>query len=78
MKMIRRAEFERFSGLEALALARAYQWLEAKTKPEEPPMTVVTEQKTMEIKDNGANQGKGREVHRVQKGQTRSKGRKKG
>lgn len=36
LKLIRRAEFKEFQGVEALALARAYHWLESLVAPPKP------------------------------------------
>lgn len=61
LKMIRRASFDKFQGMEALALARAYSWLESllvvappmpMPEPDQAKME-ITEAPKVEKKDNG-------------------------
>lgn len=40
MKIIRRASFENFQGLEALALSRAYSWLDSLVRPQPNPIAL--------------------------------------
>jgi hypothetical protein len=43
LKLIRRCEFKEFTGLEALALSRAYAWLECLLQEEKPVPEPVKE-----------------------------------
>jgi len=48
LKLIRRAKFDDFQGLEALALSRAYTWLENVLKENSVPQVVKTTPKVVE------------------------------